>query len=159
MKRIALATLLFCPLLIAAADKPVLPPDQLAIKIKGLPDRACTYLHVNYSEVPMDILKDTIRNGAAGLGFDAANAYFPPPLTKEQEKYRDFGRQIMAAAPYIAFPELGDSISKSTPAVAYCSSSVGDLNVWESGWWKDAKVTGRGKCEDFMVIYLRPSAK
>lgn len=157
MKRIALATLLFVSPVIAA-DKPTLPPEQLSIKVRGLEDRTASYGPVDYSQSTPDIIKDTIRNAVAGLGFDAANAYFPPPLTKQQETQRDLGRKVMAAAPYLAFPELGDPITKDTPAVAYCSSSVGNdvLDPWNA---QNVKATGKGRCQDMMTIFLRPAGK
>lgn len=162
MKRLALATLLIVsPLL--AADKQTIPVIQyslggyLCISIKGLNQKTCGGAFGSDSPDPQ-LFKEATRNFVEFAGFNAANAYYPPPLTPQQERQRDLGRQVMAAAPYLAFPELGDAITKDTPAVAYCSSSAGNdvLDPWNA---QNVKVTGRGKCEDFMTIYLRPAGK
>lgn len=159
MKRIALGLLLFVSPVIAA-DKEILPPEHLCMKVKGLEGRTVCDggVPIDYSAFPLSLILDTIRADVFILGFDTANAYHPPPLTKEQEKEREMGRKVMEAAPYLVFPELGGTITKDTPAVAYCSSSVGNdvLDPWNA---QNVRVTGKGRCIDFMTVYLRSAGK
>jgi|GEM_PF-5778045 len=124
MKRLVLAALFLFPSLLAAADTN-LPPAILCVQVKGLEGRIGCFGQVDYSQFPLDLIKDTIRNAVWFLGFDSANAYFPPPLTTQQEKQKALGQKVMDVALQVAFPELGDAVTKATPAVAYCSSSVG----------------------------------
>lgn len=162
MKRIALAMLLFVSPLFAA-DKQVIPVINyslggfLCVSIRGLDKPICGGAFG--AETPdLDLFRGAVRNFVDFAGFQAANAYYPPPLTKEQEAQRELGRKVMAAAPYLAFPELGDPITKDTPAVAYCSSSVGN-DVLDPFNAQNVKATGKGRCQDLMTVYLRPAGK
>ena len=149
MKRIALATLLVIASSAIAAE---LPGPNFCLSVKGLDGRAACYPDVILGEFPLDLIEATFRNAVFGLGFDAAND------STATQRYREQGRKVMAAAPSLAFPEMGDPITKDTPAVAYCSSSVGNdvLDPFNS---QNVKATGKGKCEDFMTVYLRPAGK
>ena len=164
MKPIALALLLFASPLIAA-DKPTTPDFQngswhmFCVKAKGLDLMRCG---VSIIPNPEDSgFKEHAAGLALILGFDAANAYFPPPLTKQQEKYREAGQKVMASAPRIAFPELGEAVTKDTPAVAYCSSSLGKgiIDPWDAPDVFFTKASGKGGCSDLILVYLRPAGK
>jgi hypothetical protein len=158
MKRLALAALLLVPSLLIAEDMN-LPPEMLCVKVKGMEARTyCGGGPIDYSQFPLPMIEDLTRNMVFLLGFDAANAYYPPPLTAQQEKQRELGRRVMEAAPYLIFPELGDPITKDTPAVAYCSSSTQKepVDPWDS---QNVKPTGKGRCQDLVIVYLRQGAK
>lgn len=146
--------LLILPAAVLAADKDILPlsglngsGQGLCIKIKELPGRTICYSTGFLPDFPLDLIKASIRSDMFLMGFDVVNT-----LTAT-EKQRELGRRVMEAAPYLAFPELGDD-PKSAPAVAYCSSSVGKEPV-DPFAASAVKPTGKGRCEDLVTVYLR----
>lgn len=158
MKRIALATLLFVSPLVAA-DKPVIPDVPwpasghfLCISVKGLDRPTCGGA---WADNPVDPLffREVARNFVAFMGMQAINTL---PLLNERE--RALGRKLLEIYPAIAFPELGDAVTKDTPAVAYCSSSSGQ-DVTNPFQIQGVKAPGRGGCSDFLTVYLRPAGK
>lgn len=155
MKRLALVACLFMLPSLASAD---MPGQDFCLAVKGLENHLACYPSVVLADFPQDLVKDTFRNAVAGLGFDAANALYPQPISPQDTKQRDLGLKLMEIYQQTAFPDFGDVITKDTKAVGYCSSSVGQGIVSPFDPW-DSKPTGKGRCEDYMIIYLRPAGK
>lgn len=166
MKRI-LATLLLVsiPAFAGPKEKPTIPDWNppatgargFCMEIKGLDLKECLLGWIQPNP-PVEEFKDAVRNMAVGMGFEAANAYYAPPLTPAQERQREIGRKIMQAAPYMAFPDLGDQVNGRTPAIAVCSASTAKDPVTLNGAGM-FKATGKGRCDDTITVYLRPAGK
>jgi len=143
-----------------AADKSVYPtglpngPDAnfYCLTVKGLAGQSCVSIgRVDVTNA--EVVRDVSRALAAVVGFTAANAFFPPPLIPQQERTREDGRKVLAAAPYLAFPELGDD-PRGAPGVCVCSSSVQKDQV-DPFALEGLKATGKGRCEDLMICYVK----
>jgi hypothetical protein len=158
MKPAALLFLLAAPCL--AAEKSPYPSELpngpeancYCLTVKGLVGQSC--VSVGRADISNpSVIRDVSRALASVVGFTAANAFFPPPLTPQQERSREDGRKVMAAAPYLAFPELGDD-PRGAPGVCVCSSSVQKEQV-DPFALESLKATGKGGCSDLMYCMVK----
>lgn len=149
MKRFALVLfLLVTPIL--AAEKQVIPDASTlpvwghwyCIQVKGIEQKTC--ICASPDPLPAETVKFITRENLAYIGLAVGG---------------EIGSRITAAAPYLAFPELGDSVTKETPAVAYCSTSNGSFDLFSPFDVSQSKATGRGGCSDFLTVYLRKEVK
>ena len=140
---------------LAGPEKPILPGPTFCLTVKNLEPQIACARDVNFAGTPADILKDTLRNWVWGMGFNAANSYFPPPLTKEQERYREAGWKVMEAAPGLAFPEIDQATaSPGATGSCFCSSTVGDPAFPETAF-ETWKLSGKGRCQDAMICFVK----
>ena len=154
MKQILLVCLLVAsPML--AAQAPPLPSSKFCFQVNGLDD-GCNRCNetLDYSALPTPVLEERMRADIWLYGFEVANSLPLSPPSPELESRRGLGRTIMSAAPDIAFPELGDPITKDTQAVAYCSSTVGN-GLAKPFDVESVKSMGKGRCAEVLVVYVK----
>jgi hypothetical protein len=102
------------------------------VKIKGLENFGA--LMVGYKAPDLQYWRDNVRSGVFLIGLSAGN------------------QVVMSAAPNLVFPEWGDS-KKDASGSCYCNATIQKEPLDE--FTEVYKTTGKGKCEDGIICFLK----
>jgi len=150
MKPILLACLLVATSVLAPEEPSVAAP-KFCFQVNGLGDGV--HCGGRLDDSGSSPAEDRMRDSIWLYAFEVANSCFLAMPAPELEMRREMGRKLMSVAPDIVFPELGNPITKQTPAVAYCSSTVGKglAHPFDA----DVSAMGKGRCAEVMVVYVK----
>ena len=154
MKPILLVCLLVVATPLLAAEDPSVPSSEFCFQVNGFDSRVRCSPTPDDSASPASPMVDRMRDSIWLLAFEVDNSSLLSPPPPGLGMRRGFGRLLMSAASAIAFPELGDPITEETPAVAYCSSTVGK-GLSKPFDAASVKAMGKGRCAEVMIVYVK----